>query len=169
MSLVADRGCEYLSEELKSILKNCGIHSESTVQVFGCAVYACNPEGECRKLNKKAQKSLFIGYRGTAGNYKVWDEKKQKSYNCHKVVLTVIAPKLEPKPSHWGSPQSLAAIEKTRRGGMPKSTMKQIDWCLGVWTNWLSYHSQKLVEESDKQFERVKSCWSLFITGFQSL
>ena len=66
---------------------------------------------------------------------------------------TVIAPKSEPKPSRWGSPQSLAAIEKTRRGGVPKSTMKQTDWCLGVWTNWVSYRSQKLVEESDQQFE----------------
>ena len=68
---------------------------------------------------------------------------------------TVIAPKSEPKPSRWGSAQSLAAIEKIPRGGVLKSTMKQTDWCLGAWTNWVSYRSQKLVEESDKQFELV--------------
>ena len=40
-----------------------------------------------KKLDKKAQKLRFIGYTGTANNYKVWDEVKHKSYVRHDVIF----------------------------------------------------------------------------------
>ena len=40
-----------------------------------------------KKLDKKAQKLRFIGYTGTANNYKVWDEEKHKSYVRHDVIF----------------------------------------------------------------------------------
>ena len=57
------------------------------IRVFGCTVYSHIPDGECKKLDKKAQKLRFIGYTETAGNYKVWDEKKQKCYIRHDVIF----------------------------------------------------------------------------------
>ena len=160
-ALRSDRGGEYLSEEFKDYLKQCGIRSESTaayspqqngvaerlnrtlmeaarsmmhqsglshsfwaeavstaayvrnrmvttalecgktpyqlwhgekpnlehIRVFGCAVYIHIPDGERRKLDKKAQKLRFIGYTETAGNYRVWDELKQKCYVRHDVIF----------------------------------------------------------------------------------
>ena len=41
------------------------------VRVFGCVVYTHIPDRNCKKLDKKAQKLRFIGYTGTANNYKV--------------------------------------------------------------------------------------------------
>ena len=57
------------------------------IRVFGCAVYVHVPDGERRKLDKKAQKLRFIGYTKTAGNYRVWDELKQKCYIRHDVIF----------------------------------------------------------------------------------
>ena len=48
------------------------------VRVFGCVVYTHIPDRNHKKLDKKAQKLRFIGYTGTANNYKVWDEEKHK-------------------------------------------------------------------------------------------
>lgn len=39
--------------------------------LFGCTLYVHIPDGDCKKLDKKAQKLRFIGYTETAGNYKV--------------------------------------------------------------------------------------------------
>ena len=160
-ALRADRGGEYMSEEFKQFLKECGIRSESTaayspqqngvserlnrtlveaarsmishaglsktywaeavatatylrnrmvstalksgqtpyqlwhgkkpnlkhIRVFGCTVYSHIPDGERKKLDKKAQKLRFIGYTETAGNYKVWDESKQRCYIRHDVIF----------------------------------------------------------------------------------
>ena len=160
-ALRADRGSEYLSDEFKHYLKECGIRSESTAayspqqngvserlnrtlveaarsmlsysglsyaywaeavatatylrnrmvsaaiksgqtpyqswygkkpnlehtRVFGCTVYVHIPDGDRKKLDKKAQKLRFIGYTETAGNYKVWDDKKQKCYVRHDVIF----------------------------------------------------------------------------------
>ena len=57
------------------------------IRVFGCAVYVHVPDGERRKLDKKAQKLRFIGYTDTAGNYRVWDETKRKCYIRHDVIF----------------------------------------------------------------------------------
>ncbi len=57
------------------------------IRVFGCAAYVHVPDGERRKLDKKAQKLRLIGYTETAGNYRVWDEQKQKCYARHDVVF----------------------------------------------------------------------------------
>lgn len=156
-ALRSDRGGEYLSQEFKDYLKQCGIRSKSTaayspqqngvaeqlnrilveaarsmmhqsgpshsfwteavstatyvrnrmvttalecgktsyqlwhgeksnlehIRMFSCAVYVHVPDQERRKLDKKAQKLRFIGYTETAGNYRVWDELKQKCSLCH--------------------------------------------------------------------------------------
>ena len=55
--------------------------------MFGCAAYVHIPDGERRKLDKKAQKLRFIGYTETAGNFRVWDETKRKCYIRHGVVF----------------------------------------------------------------------------------
>ena len=57
------------------------------IWTFGCTVYSHIPDGEHKKLDKKAKKLRFIGYTETAGNYKVWDEKKQKCYICYDVIF----------------------------------------------------------------------------------
>ena len=57
------------------------------IRVFGCTVYADIPDGDRKKLDKKAQKLKFIGYTETTGNYRVWDEKKRKCYICHDVIF----------------------------------------------------------------------------------
>ena len=57
------------------------------LQVFGCTVYSHIPDGERRKLDNKAQKLQFIGYTEAAGNYKVWDESKQRCYVRHNVIF----------------------------------------------------------------------------------
>ena len=41
------------------------------IRVFGCIVYVHIPDGDRKKLDKKAQKLRFIGYTETAGNYEV--------------------------------------------------------------------------------------------------
>ena len=40
-----------------------------------------------KKLDEKAKKLQFIGYTNTVGNYKVWDEAKQKCYIRHDVIF----------------------------------------------------------------------------------
>ena len=66
-------------------------HGEKTnlehIRVFGCAVYVHVPDGERRKLDKKAQKFRFVGYTKTTGNYRVWDELKQKCYIRHDIIF----------------------------------------------------------------------------------
>ena len=42
---------------------------------------------ESKKAEQKAQKLQLIAYTETAGNYKNWDEKKQKCYTCHNVIF----------------------------------------------------------------------------------
>ena len=55
------------------------------LKVSGCVVYANVPDGERKKLDKKAVKLRFIGYTETTGNYKVWNEEKRKCYVHHDV------------------------------------------------------------------------------------
>ena len=57
------------------------------IHVFSCIVYIHIPDGDRKKLDKKAQKLRFIGYTETAGNYTVWDGNKQKYYVRHDVVF----------------------------------------------------------------------------------
>ena len=57
------------------------------LRVFGCAVYAHIPDGSRRKLEKKAEKFRFIGYTETTGNYKVWDEVRQKCFIRHDLIF----------------------------------------------------------------------------------
>jgi len=57
------------------------------IRVFGCAVCVHVPDGEHRKLDRKAQKFRFIGCTETAGNYRVWDELKHKCYIRHDVIF----------------------------------------------------------------------------------
>ena len=58
------------------------------VRVFGCVVYAHIPDRNRKKLDNKAQKLRFIGYTGTANNFKVWDEENHKLYVCHDVIFS---------------------------------------------------------------------------------
>ena len=57
------------------------------LRVFGCAVYAHIPDGSRRKLDKKAEKFRFIGYTETTGNYRVWDEVRQKCFVRHDLIF----------------------------------------------------------------------------------
>ena len=56
-------------------------------------------DGECKKLDKKAQKLWFIGYTETAANYKVWDENKQRCYIRHDVIFNESDFKTSPETS----------------------------------------------------------------------
>ena len=35
--------------------------------------------------------------------------------------------------------------------GVPKSTQKQTNWCLNLWTQWAEYRSKKLIDEAERQ------------------
>ena len=59
----------------------------SHLRTFGCAVYAHIPDRSQRKLDIKAQKFRFVGYTGTTGNYKVWDEVEQRCLVRHDVIF----------------------------------------------------------------------------------
>ena len=45
------------------------------------------PNGNGKKLDKKAKKLIFIGYTDSVQNYKVWDPAGQKSYTRHDVIF----------------------------------------------------------------------------------
>ena len=57
------------------------------IRVFGCMVYTHVPEGKRKKLDDKTQKFRFIGYTGTAHNYRVWDEETRRCYIRHDVIF----------------------------------------------------------------------------------
>ena len=57
------------------------------IRVFGRVVYTHILDRNCKKLDKKAQKSRFIGYTTTSTNYKVWDGEKHKCYVRHDVIF----------------------------------------------------------------------------------
>ena len=58
--------------------------------------------------------------------------------------------KSKPKPSDWwGSPKLSAKLDLLRKDGIPKSTQKQTDWSLSVWSQWSCCRSENLVEADE--------------------
>ena len=57
------------------------------IRTFGCIVYSHVPEGERRKLDKKAHKLRFVGYTESTEKYKLWDEVKRKCFVRHDVIF----------------------------------------------------------------------------------
>ena len=57
------------------------------IRTFGCTVYSHIPDGNRKKLDKKAEKLIFIGYTESTQNYKVWDPVGQRSYTRHDVIF----------------------------------------------------------------------------------
>ena len=57
------------------------------IRTFGCMVYSHVPEGERRKLDKKAHKLRFVGYTESTENYKLWDEVKRRCFVRHDVIF----------------------------------------------------------------------------------
>ena len=56
----------------------------------------------------------------------------------------------KPQPSdRWGSPKSSAKLNLLRKDGIPKSTQKQTDWSLSVWSQWSCCRSENLVEADE--------------------
>ena len=54
---------------------------------------------------------------------------------------------LKPQSSgQWGSPIMSAKLNLLQKDGFPKSTQKQTDWSLSVWSRWSCYHSENLVK-----------------------
>ncbi len=100
------------------------------VRIFGCAVYVHVPDVERKKLDKKARKLRLIGYTDTAGNYRVWDEEKQRCYIRHDVIFNesdcgtaTESPKqeleatVEPCSTHTGQPERSTHTGGERPGG----------------------------------------------------
>ena len=50
----------------------------SHFRVFGCTAYAHIPDGQRKKLDKKAEKFRFIGYADCQKDYRLWDSEKRK-------------------------------------------------------------------------------------------
>lgn len=46
--------------------------------LFGCLAYAHIPDGDRRKLDKKAVKLRFVGYANNANGYPLYDEEKRR-------------------------------------------------------------------------------------------
>ena len=46
----------------------------------------------------------------------------------------------------WGSPKTSAKLNLPRKDSIPKSTQKQTNWFLSVWSQCLCYHFENLVE-----------------------
>ena len=57
------------------------------IRTFGCMVYSHIPEGERRKLDRKAHKLRFVGYTESTSNYKVWDEVKRRCFVRHDLIF----------------------------------------------------------------------------------
>ena len=57
------------------------------IHTFGCTVYSHIPDGNGKKLDKKAMKLIFIGCTESAQNYKVWHQAEQKSYTRHGIIF----------------------------------------------------------------------------------
>ena len=61
----------------------------------------------------------------------------------------------KPQPSDrwgWGSPKSSAKLNLLCRDGIPKSTQKQTDWSLSVW----SYYCSKNLVKADECVHKLK-------------
>ena len=57
---------------------------------------------------------------------------------------------LKPQPSdRWGSPKSSAKLDLLCKDSIPKSTQKQTDWSLSVWSQWSCCRSKNLVEADE--------------------
>jgi hypothetical protein len=53
-------------------------HSLQHLRVFGCDAYVHVPKENKSKLNKKAEKCIFIGYKDRAKCYKIWNPDTKK-------------------------------------------------------------------------------------------
>ena len=53
----------------------------------------------------------------------------------------------------WGPPKLSAKLHQFRKDGIPKSTQKQTDWSLSVWSQWSCYRSENLVEADECMHE----------------
>ena len=47
---------------------------------------------------------------------------------------------------HWSSPKDSKRLDKIRKDGIPKATVKQTQWALSIWRDWAQYRKKKLVE-----------------------
>ena len=54
-------------------------HSVSHLKVFGCVAYAHIPDELRRKLDKKGQKCIFVGYSEDTKAYKLYDPRHKES------------------------------------------------------------------------------------------
>ena len=57
------------------------------------------------------------------------------------------------RSNRWGSPKSSARLQQVREGGVPKTTKKQTDWSLSVWSQWASYRTKNLIESDELLYE----------------
>ena len=61
--------------------------SVSKLRVFGCAVYSHIPKDETKKLNPKARKCIFLGYRDVAKGYRLYNSIKARMIHSRDVVF----------------------------------------------------------------------------------
>ena len=57
------------------------------IRTFRCMMYSHVPEGERRKLDKKAHKLWFVGNTESTENYKLCDEVKRRCFVRHDVIF----------------------------------------------------------------------------------
>ena len=57
--------------------------------------------------------------------------------------------KKEDEDCHWSSPKDSKRLDKIRKDGIPKATVKQAQWALSIWRDWAQYRKKKLVEQSE--------------------
>lgn len=91
-----------------------------------------------------------------------WDCDNDNINNADLLMASQVAeeeiPECKPQPStRWGPPTSTIQLEKIRKDGIPKSTQKQTDWSLSVWTQWSSWQSQNLIESDESEHELTET------------
>ena len=61
--------------------------SYENLEVWGCVAYAQVPHEKRKKLDKTARKFIFIGYRMTATQYRLYDLEKKLVFTTRDVIF----------------------------------------------------------------------------------
>jgi hypothetical protein len=71
--------------------------SVSHLKVFGCDAFVHVPKEKRSKLDKKAVKCIFIGYKEGMKGYQLWDPASKRTVYNRDVVFTEVGDKSEPE------------------------------------------------------------------------
>ena len=103
--------------------------------------------------NRKPERRFLLGL-GEPFEPNPWDISDSEADEKYFLMASQMAEKelTQSKPQssdRWGSPKLSAKLDLLRKDGIPKSTQKQTDWSLSVWSQWSCYRSENLVKADE--------------------